>query len=216
MKRASLILFVVICLAAAGAEASVAGKIREGNRHFKKGRYDKAVAAYRAAQIQAPANPYINYNIGNALYRQQQFDEAAAEYTKALTAPDPAQKGRAYYNLGNTAYRQGKTDEALDYYRKALAANHRDVDAKYNIEFLTMAKQQQKQQDKNKQKDDKDKDKNDDKNQQAGGGEKKNDDKGMSGEDAQRILQYYDEADKNARKKAKKQPAAQPKTDEDW
>lgn len=224
MKKTLLVLSIIVCVAIAGAEASVAGKIRQGNRYFKKGQFDKAVAAYRAAQIQDPSNPYITYNIGNALYRQGQFDEAAAAFTKALAAKDPAQKGRAYFNLGNTAYRQGKTDEALDHYRKALAANHRDMDAKYNIEFLTMAKQQQKQQDNDKQKDDKNKDKDDknkgtkdDKKNQAGGaGEEKKDDKSMSSEDAQRILQYYDEADKNAKKNTQKRPVARPKTDEDW
>ena len=121
------------------------------------------------------------------------------------------QKSRVYYNLGNNAYRQQKTDEALQYYKKALSANPRDIDAKYNIEFISAAK-------KNKDKQ-KDKDKQDEKNKKPGKDmtgkpdEKKS---GMSKEDARRILQYYNESDKNAAKKRKMPVPAAGKTDEDW
>lgn len=223
MKQNILIALILLC-AASAAHASAAGKIREGNRWYKKGQFDKAVGAYREAQIAAPGNPYIDYNIGNALHRQQNFDEAAAAYSKALAVTDPAQKARAYYNLGNTAYRLQKTDEALNYYKKALEANPADVDAKYNIEFINAVKCGQCTPKDDPKKDGKN-NKND-KDKRSGGqgdgkdkgrGEQQSEKKaGMSKEDAKRILQYYDSADKHAAKKRTMKTPQLPHTDEDW
>lgn len=51
---------------------------------------------------------------GNELYKQQQFEKAAAEYDKALAA-EPANM-TAKYNLANSLYKQGKQDEAAKMY----------------------------------------------------------------------------------------------------
>jgi Ca-activated chloride channel homolog len=48
---------------------------------------------------------------GNELYKQQQYDQAAAAYDEALTK-DTANK-IAKFNRANTAYRQSKPDEAI-------------------------------------------------------------------------------------------------------
>jgi tetratricopeptide (TPR) repeat protein len=48
---------------------------------------------------------------GNELYRQQQYDQAAAAYDEALSK-DTANK-IAKFNKANTAYRQSKSDDAI-------------------------------------------------------------------------------------------------------
>lgn len=215
-KKLFVIMAALFCLngsAFAGAES----KIRAGNSAYKKGKYDQALEKYREAQIAAPASPEIQYNIGDALYKTENMDEAAAAYNKALASKDKNVRGAAYYNLGNAAYRQQKIDEAVGHYKKALELNPADRDAKYNLEYILTQKNQQKKQGKN-DKDQKDKD-GKDKNQQQkaqAGQEKKDDKKGMSKEDAQRILQYYNDMDKNAAKKRKMQQPQLPKTEEDW
>ncbi len=67
------------------------------------------VAADAAAQE-------VNKSIqaGNDLYKQQQYEKAAAEYSKALELePD---NSTAKYNLANTLYKQGKQVEASKLY----------------------------------------------------------------------------------------------------
>jgi Ca-activated chloride channel homolog len=48
---------------------------------------------------------------GNDFYKQQQYDQAAAEYKKAL-AIEPG-NSKAKFNLANTIVKQGKPDEAV-------------------------------------------------------------------------------------------------------
>jgi Ca-activated chloride channel family protein len=52
-----------------------------------------------------------NTRAGNEFYKQQQFDKAASEYSKAIEA-DP-NNGPAKFNLANTLYKQNKQDEAV-------------------------------------------------------------------------------------------------------
>jgi len=151
------------------------------------------------------------------------YDEAQGEYNKALSTNIPALKSRVLYNLGNNAYRKGDNDQALEYYKKALEVDPNDEDAKYNYEFLKNAKlnPQKNKNDKGKGKDNKDKDKDkskqgDNKNDKDKNGQSKEDKQKMSKEDAQRILQYFDESDKNNAKKRKMSMPKMPKNEEDW
>lgn len=51
---------------------------------------------------------------GNDYFKQEQFEQAAEEYNKAIAA-DPANV-TAKYNLGNALYKQGKEEEAIKQY----------------------------------------------------------------------------------------------------
>jgi len=64
---------------------------------------------------------------GNELYKKQQFEKAAQEYTKA--AEINAKNAKAQYNLGNALYKSKKT-EAAEKAFDAAADNTKDVTAK--------------------------------------------------------------------------------------
>jgi Ca-activated chloride channel family protein len=226
MKRA-IVAVIIVLTGVAALEASTAGKIRAGNRSYKKEQFEKALDAYRQAEITAPANPVVHFNIGDALHKSNSYDDAAKEYQRALAGRDPLLRSKAYFNLGNNAFRQEKTDEALDYYKKALELNPNDTDAKYNIEYILTKKALQKdsKQDKDgkgkgndkQQKQNDKQDRNGQKKEQKEGNEGREKEKqGMSKEDAKRILQYYNDAEKNAAQKRKMQMPQLPKVDEDW
>lgn len=57
---------------------------------------------------------------GNDLYKQQQFNQAASEYSKAIEA-DPADN-TAKFNLANTLYKQEKQDEAAKFFSEVASA----------------------------------------------------------------------------------------------
>jgi Ca-activated chloride channel family protein len=215
-----ILIALIMMLSVSNLWASTSGKVRSGNRYCKKGAYEKSLEKYREAQISAPDSTVVQYNIGNALYKTDQFDVATAEYQKALASKDRRLRSIAYYNLGNAAFKSEKTDEALDYYKKALDLNPNDLDAKYNIEYILSQKAQNQKNDKNKNsKDKKDQKQDKDKQQAAGaqGDQKDNKNKsGMSKEDAQRILQVYGEQDRESAKRRKMAMPQIPKTDEDW
>src|SRR3989339_1530253 len=181
-----------LCFAGAG------GSIRAGNKLYKQNDYEGALKHYRNAEIAAPSEPAVHFNLGDALYKSEQMEDAHSEFTKALASTDPKVRAKAYYNLGNAAYRNQKNDEAVEYYKKSLMLNPHDIDAKYNLEYLTMVKNQPQKKQQNRKKSDKDKkDKDKQKQQQQGEGEQEQKKGGMSKEDAQSILQSFDDEDKN-------------------
>lgn len=61
---------------------------------------------------------------GNELYKQQQFDQAATEYDKALKA-DPA-NATAKFNRANTLVKQNKSDEAVKAFTE-IAGNAKEA-----------------------------------------------------------------------------------------
>jgi tetratricopeptide (TPR) repeat protein len=197
--------------------ASAYGKVNSGNSLYKQNQYDESLDKYREAQIASPDNPIVYYNIGDALHKTGKYDESNSEYSKVLGSKNKLLRSKAYYNMGNNAFAQDKRDEALDYYKKCLELNPRDMDAKYNIEYILNQNNQPKQKQKNK--DGKNDKNNKNEKQQSKDNNDKNDkDKktSMSKEDAQRILQYYEEQEKNGANKRKMKTPEQPKTDQDW
>jgi Ca-activated chloride channel family protein len=216
-----LVILTIFC-GAGLLDASTAGSVSAGNRAYRNGAYDQSLDKYREAQIAAPDNPILHFNIGDALYKIGKTEEAATAFQRALAGKDARLRSQAYYNLGNSAYRKEQLDEALEYYKKALDINPGDRDAKYNFEYILRQKAMP-QSKKNKQQRERKEQKGNDKQQQGAQGktaeksdQEQGDKKGMSKEDAQRILQVYGDQDQNAAKN-RKMPAPQlPKVEEDW
>jgi len=134
-----------------------ADKTREGNRLYNKNLYDEAMTKYTEVLVDSPNSPHIHFNIGNAAYKKENYEEAIKSYAKAASlAADTMLESKAYYNLGNCKYRQGRLKEkygrgltpplqseavslyreALDYYKQALDKNPKDANAKFNHEFV--------------------------------------------------------------------------------
>ena len=128
---------------------------RDANRLYKDKQYDKAASMYDQALTRAPESGSISYNLGNTLYREQKFSDAAAQLRRAAEGADPAVRGRSYYNLGNSFYKMGKLPEALDSYRRALDLDPGDRDAKINFEKTLLQMQQKQQQQQGKGQNDK-------------------------------------------------------------
>ena len=123
---------------------------REGNRLFAAGKYEEAAAKYNQALVDSPGSPLLHFNLGDARYKQGQYDEALAAFGRVPAGEDdPARAARVAYNAGNAKYRLGAAAEASDpkaalgLYGEALAAYRRtmgaapdDPDAKFNYEFV--------------------------------------------------------------------------------
>jgi len=130
-------------------------KTEAGNRQYADGEYGEALRNYTEAQIAAPEAAELFYDIGNVLFRQNDYQGAADAYSRALlSAPAPLVPGAAY-NLGNARFEQKKYREAVEAYQRALRAAPQDADAKRNLELALLAlEQQQKQQQQQQQQQD--------------------------------------------------------------
>lgn len=121
-------------------------KTEEGNRHFAAEDWERALAAYTEAQVAAPEAPELHYDIGNVLYRQQEWEAAAEAFERALAAGPAELQPQAAYNLGNVRFQQQAYDKAVEAYRRALEAVPGDPDAKRNLELSLRALREQRQQ----------------------------------------------------------------------
>jgi tetratricopeptide (TPR) repeat protein len=70
---------------------------------------------------------FVEMNLGDALARKGQPDEAMAHFEQAIKLqPDYAE---AYYNRGNVLYAKGRIDEAITDFEKTLQIQPDDADA---------------------------------------------------------------------------------------
>ena len=144
-------------------------RTEKGNALYLKGQAEPALSEYQKAQAAIPEAPQLHYDIGNVLYRQENWAGAAEAYEHALGVAGPDLSARAAYNLGNALFHDEKYDDAVKAYTRALKGQPQDGDAKHNLELALRALEAKKKEEKQKpnprdQKQDKKQD------QQAGSG----------------------------------------------
>jgi tetratricopeptide (TPR) repeat protein len=148
----------------------------EGNDAFTEKKYTDAEAEYRISEAKNPKKAIASYNLGNAIYRQNQAAEAKYHYAKALkNAKTREEKYEALHNIGNTLMKEKDYSAAVEAYKNALRNNPSDEETRYNYALAKLylknnppKKDDKKNKDKDKKNDkkdqkDKDKDKKDDK-----------------------------------------------------
>ncbi len=117
----------------------------KGVKHYEKEEYDKALTEFLAGLEKAGDHPELRFDLGTALYRLQQFPEAAEAFNKAAQKNEKI-AADAWFNLGNSMFEGQKFDDAVKAYKNALKLNHTDQDAKHNLELALRARQMQMQQ----------------------------------------------------------------------
>lgn len=142
--------------------------LAEGNKLYSQKKFKEAEQSYAKAMKFRASSPEALFNGGDAVYRQQDFAKAGAQFAKlAENTKDARIAAAAYHNLGNTFLSQKKYEESIEAYKKSLLLNPTDEQTRYNMAYAMEKLKQQKQQDKDKQKqNNKDKDKKDKKDQE--------------------------------------------------
>ena len=142
MKRIVYLIFTlaVTLFVATDAQAQKwpeRSRVRRGNRAYERLDYDRAEERYREAQQLSDTCFEATFNLGDALYKQQRFDEAEKVFT-ALAADSTRNnldRAHSYYNLGNSLFQQKKYQEALAAYKRSLRLNPADLETKYNYAY---------------------------------------------------------------------------------
>ena len=121
--------------------------------------FTDAEKLYRKAISQKPTNTKSTYNLGNAYYKSNLFDEALMRLTEAAKTGNKDEKHKAYHNIGNILMNNKDCKKAVEAYKNALRNNPADDETRYN---LALAKECAKEQGGGGNNQDKDKDKNED------------------------------------------------------
>ncbi len=139
--------------------------IRKGNRDYKEKNFDQSKLQYQKAINIDPANPAANYNLGNARFKKNEYDDAIRSYEETIkNSPDKVVQQKAWYNKGLALMKQQKLDESIEAWKKAVAMDPNDSEARENLQKALLEQRKRQPPPPNNQK--KDEKKKQDQNQQ--------------------------------------------------
>jgi Ca-activated chloride channel homolog len=201
--------------------------IRQGNREYNRNKFQDSEVSYRRAIDDNRRSPEAVFNIGDALYRQNKYDEAAKQFSENINMNEESdRKAAGFYNLGNSLLQSKKLKESIEAYKNSLKLKPDNFEAKYNLAYAQdllkqqeQQKQQQQQDKENQDKKDQNKDqkkqnndqKNQDQKQDQQSKQQQNKEQEISKEDAQRLLNSLADDEKNVQEKVKLAKAAREK-----
>lgn len=232
LKRSATGLLLIFALAVP-SWADLKKHVRKGNALLKKGDIAGARSEFEAARIDAPEEAFLPYNIAATYYMEGNFPEAKKLYEQAFEmAQNPDLKSKVAYNLGHLLFSMGQKGESIEQFKKCLRLNPKDMDAKYNIEYIKSGKEpkaggQPQQNDlKGASQEEENKDKAESKPTEQEEGDKKEETKtikpgDISKEEAEQVLQMMREQEKDQLKNAQRMPRPVDKqqkeaSSEDW
>ena len=241
MKLVGVYIILFLLCSVVGLAQSGKKLIREGNRNFEDKQFEESEVLYRKAINKEAGSFDANFNLGDALYKQEKFDEAAGEFNGLANRVESNKElAKTYHNMGNSLLKSQKIEQSIAAYKNSLRYYPDDKETKYNLAYakdLLKKQQQQKNQEKNQdQKQNKDQEKKEqdkgnqnqqEKDQQE---QKKNDQQQdkqkqqqpqpekISKEDANRLLKALANDEKKIQEKVKKAKAKMQKvkTEKDW
>ena len=177
--------FLLLLLGSMGVMAQEKDRyLSKANGQFVDKQYAEAEANYRISKSKANQKALASYNLGNAIYKQNQASEAKYAYIDAVEKSKlRSEKHNAFHNLGNVYLKEKKYAEAVSAFKDALRNDPTDEESRYN---LALAKKLLKdnpppKDDKKDDKKDKNKDKKYDKKDQKN--QDKKDDKNKGDQD---------------------------------
>lgn len=209
---------------------------RHGNRDYADNNFEESEILYRRSVDVDPSYSKAVFNLGDALYKQEKYEEAVDRFEE-LSQNELGKKrlSGSYYNLGNSLLKSGKIEESIEAYKNALRNNPDNMEAKYNLAYAQdlLQKQQQQQQQQQQNKDQQQDQNQDQQNDQQSGSDENNEQQEkqnqqqdqeqeskqqednnnqqqqqMSKEDAERLLQALAENEKEVQEKVKEAKAA--------
>ncbi|GAB4488092.1 MAG: tetratricopeptide repeat protein [Saprospiraceae bacterium] len=123
--------------------------LRKGDSEYDLEHYKDAEKHYREAADLNYGDPVAAYNLGNALYQQGKWEDAAVRFEQvARSSSDKTLKADALHNLGNAQLKQHKFKEAIEAYENSLRLRPGDADTKQNLQMAKkkLKEEQQRQQ----------------------------------------------------------------------
>ncbi|TAK33265.1 MAG: tetratricopeptide repeat protein [Saprospiraceae bacterium] len=225
------LLFVPVCLMAQPAHSW----LRKGDSAYGRKNFSKAEDSYRRALEKKRTNEGT-FNLGNAIYRQERYDESAKHFEATAEAATGNQlKAKAFHNLGNAHFLNKEYGKSVEAYKKSLRLNPTDFDTKKNLAMALqqMKLQQQQQQNQQNQQNQQQKDqqnqqhKDQQQNQQdqqpgqpqtPNQKQQKNQEQpeDLSKEEARQLLQIMDQEEQKVQQNLRKGQTREKKVTKDW
>mgnify|MGYP000865342755 FL=1 len=115
--------------------------IQAANGLYREGRYAEAGEIYRGLLQKNPEDERLSYNLATVYYKTGGYQEALEFFQKGPESPEK------YLLMGNICYEKGQEEldpvekinlyqEALQYYREGMVNFPREIELKYNYEYV--------------------------------------------------------------------------------
>lgn len=231
-----VVLLMTLCCCIVSVQAQTARDyIRRGNRLMLdtlggNDESEKAIVQYKKAIEMDTTMAIAHYNLGTALIRQNNAQEAMKEFqTAAKFETDKKRLSDIYHNMGVLLHVGQKYAEAVECYKESLRNDPSNHETRYNYilakwhlknqqgdggeneqDQKDKEQQQDKQDEKQNQQQDQDK-KQEEKNQQDQQSQQKEEQPNMSKENAERILQAAMRNEKETQEKIQRQQQDTPR-----
>lgn len=102
MKRLIIILLTIItCISASAQNQDAAALFQKANDAYVAKDYTLAAELYEQIVAQGLAAPELNYNLGNAYYKQGKFTQAILNYERAIKQNDEFEDAKNNLKLAN-------------------------------------------------------------------------------------------------------------------
>lgn len=194
LNKKLLVLFVFAfgLLVSAQSERKIT---RSGNTQYETGNFVEAEINYKKALEQNPSLLEAQFNLGDALTKQERYEEALASFDLVTqTTEDAELKASAFHNKGNVQLKQQDLEGAVASYEESLRANPKDFQTRYNYAYakkqLAQQQEQEQEQDQN-QEDNKDQEEN--KDSKDKGDQNKEDSENKDSEDSKEKQEKQDD-----------------------
>ena len=146
---------------------------RKGNTQYETGNFIDAEINYKKALAENADLLEAQFNLGDALVKQERFDEALEAFDKVSASTENQKlKANALHNKGNVLLSQQDLEGAIESYKDALRVNPKDHETRYNYAYvknLLNQQQQEQNQDQDQNDDNQDDNKEEDKEQNEEG-----------------------------------------------
>lgn len=170
--------------------------IRQGVDEYSNKNYGNSEVSYQKALSANSESFEARFNLGDAFYKQEKYDEAIKEFSDlASKSTDKEKLGKLYHNIGNSQLNQTKKllneqkldesikqiNKSIESYKNALKNNPADRETKFNLGYAQQLKKiLEDQKNKNQQNQDKNKQDKQDKDQQDKNNQDKNQDQNQN------------------------------------
>lgn len=235
----------LLCSVTMFAQKAERKNVREGNKLYQDEKFTESEIAYRKGLEVNPRSIEGSYNLGNALYKQGKYPEAAEQYQLLAGQSDRMKETKdgtsrlseVYHNMGNIFMQNKDYGKSVEAYKQSLRLNPKDDETRYNLALAQklLENQQgeddnqddQQNQDQEQQQEEENKDQNEDQQQQQQEQEDKEEktqeqqqqNEQMSQDNAQQILDAFLQDEKDTQEKVKQaqqQQQQRRKTDKEW
>ena len=153
--RILLIIIIINFISISAFTQNKKSYLRNGNKLYNDSSYNDAEMQYRKSLEKDQDYFNATFNLANAVYKQDRYDEASALFNSLSDDEnDQNNKAKVYHNLGNTLFKDNKIEDAIIAYKNALRLNPDDDETRYNLALSTQEKRKQ-EQDKQEQEQDK-------------------------------------------------------------